>query len=275
MTYKTILVHLANDTSHRARIKAATDLAARFKAHVMALYVANPISMPAAIQGRGASYAFMAEATVVAHEKSEAISCICAEACKASGVTWDWKVVEGDHLHLLAKEAPYADLAIVSHSKTEVLEDRVMFHVPENLPLLVGCPVVVLPEAGFDQSMGHHVMIAWQPCPPAYRAVHLAMPFLTTADEVTVCTVLDENVSDEDCKRLVAELHRHRIRANALTVPLDQPSVGQTILSEAEQAGADMLVMGAYGHSRLREMVLGGVTRYTLNHATIPMLLSH
>lgn len=275
MTYKTILLHLANDAGHQARIKVAAELARRFKAHVVALYVASPVSMPAAIEGRGASYAFTAEATAIAHEKAEGIKGECGRQYQADRLSWEWKIAEGDHLDVLAKEAAYADLAIVSHSKTEALEDRIVLHVPENLPLVVGCPVIVLPEAGFDAALGRRVLIAWRPCVPAYRAVLLAMPFLQAADEVTVCSVVNEDVAAEDCERLVVHLGRHGIKARALPVPNGSAGVGETILAEAGKAAADTVVMGAYGHSRVREMVLGGVTRFVLANATIPMLVSH
>ena len=275
MTYKSILLHMANDVGNKARLKAAADLAARFQAHVLALYVATPVSMPAAIEGRGASYAFMAEATLIAHEKAEAIEAECADECKARKLSCEWKVVEGDHLDLLAEEAPYADLAIVSHSKTEVLEDRLVFHVPENLPLVVGCPVIVLPEAGFDRPIGRHVMVAWQPCAAAARAIYLSLPFLTSAEAVTICSVINEDVAAEDPDRLAAQLARHGVKARTVVTNAERRHVGKEILEQAQKSGADALVMGAYGRSRVREMVLGGVTRYVSEEAKIPLIVSH
>lgn len=275
MTYKTILLHMANDVGHKARLKTAVDLAGRFDAHVLALYVANPVSMPAAIEGRGASYAFMSEATAIAHEKADAIRKECAGLCDESKLSWEWKVVEGDHLEMLAAEAPYADLAIVSHSKVEVIEDRIVFHVPENLPLVVGCPVIVLPAAGFDRPVGRHVMIAWQPCAPAARAVYLALPFLQEAEAVTVCSAVNEDAKAEDAERLVKKLTRHGVEAKAIAVEASRSQAGKTLLEQAKKAGADLLVMGAYGHSRVREVVLGGVSHYVSGHAAIPLLISH
>ena len=231
--------------------------------------------MPAAIEGRGASYAFMAEATAIAREKAEGVEKECRSLCKAKGLSWEWKIAEGDHLDVLAKEAPYADLAIVSHSKTEVFEDRVILQVPENLPLVVGCPVIILPEAGFDAPIGRHIMIAWRPCVPAYRAVQLAMPFLQEAEQVTACSIINEDVGQGECGRFIEYLGRHGIKAREMAIPAGAASVSEMILAEAKKSGADTLVMGAYGHSRVRELVLGGVTRYALDHASIPMLVSH
>jgi len=275
MTYRTILLHLANDASHVARIEAATDLGARFQAHVVALYIATPVSMPAEIEGRGASAAFIAEATAIAHEKTEEIRQKCAERLDGAKLSWEWKVAEGDHLDLLAEQAPYADLAIVSHSKAELVEDRIVFHVPEHLPLVVGCPVVVLPAEGFERPVGRHVMIAWKPCTEAARAVNLALPLLHDAGQVTVLSVLAEPQTEPPGDRLAAHLTRHGIKARVLTDASGAQYVGEAVLARSREIGADAIVMGAYGHSRLREMVLGGVTRHVLMNAKVPMLLAH
>lgn len=279
MTYKTILLHVANDVSHIARIEAATDLASRFKAHVVALYIANPVSMPAAIEGRGASQAFITEATAIAHEKADAIKRACAARLDAAKVSWEWKVAEGDHLDLLAAQSPYADLAIVSHSKAELIEDRIVFHVPEHLPLVVGCPVIVLPAEGFERPIGRHVMIAWRPCTEASRAVTLALPLLKDAKQVTVFSVLAEPQSEGQSKPpaelLAAYLSGHGITARVITDASGTQYAGEAILAHAKEVQADAMVMGAYGHSRLREMVLGGVTRHVLMNAKVPMLLAH
>ena len=275
MTYRTILLHLANDASYKARIAAATDLAGRFKAHVVALYVATPVSMPAAIEGRGASATFIAEATAIAHEKAETIRGECAAACDGANISWEWRVAEGDHLDLLAAQAPYADLAIVSHSKTELIEDRVVFHVPEHLPLVVGCPVVVLPTEGFGRPVGRHVMIAWKPCTEAARAVNLALPLLHDAEKVTAFSVATEEQDKGPAESLAAFLKRHGIEATVVADSSGTQYIGEAILARANEIGADAMVMGAYGHSRLREMVLGGVTRHVLLNAKIPMLLAH
>ena len=275
MTYRTILLHLANDAGHMARIEAAADLAQRFKAHVVALYVATPVSMPAAIEGRGASAAFIAEATAIAHEKAEEIKQKCAARLDGAKLPWEWRAAEGDHLDLLAEQGPYADLAIVSHSKTELIEDRIVFHVPEHLPLVVGCPVIVLPAEGFGHPVGRHVMIAWKPSTEAARAVTLALPLLHNAEEVTVFSVAAERQDEPPADRLAAFLLRHGITAKAVTDVSGTQYTGEAILAQAKKIGADAMVMGAYGHSRLREMVLGGVTRHVLMNAKIPMLLAH
>ena len=268
MTYRTILLHLSCDAGHLARIEAAVDLAVRFKAHISVLFIANPVGMPAAIEGRGASAAFVEEATEIARERSAKINEECRKRFEAAGLTCDWTMAEGDHLDLLAAAAPYVDLAIVSHSKAELIEDRVVFHVPEHLPLVVGCPVVVLPAEGFNPPVGKRVLIAWKPTTEAARAVNLALPLLHEATEVTILTVLSEAETDSPADR-------HGIKARVVTDTSGTQYTGEAIIAKAQEIGADAMVMGAYGHSRLREMVLGGVTRHVLMNAKVPMLLAH
>jgi nucleotide-binding universal stress UspA family protein len=275
MTYRTILLHLACDAGHMARIDAAADLAGRFKAHVTALFIASPVSMPAEIEGRAASAAFIEEATAIARERGDKVREACAKRFGELGVTFEWKEAEGDHLDLLAAEAPYADLAIVSHSKVELIEDRVVFHVPEHLPLVVGCPVVVMPAEGARQPVGRHVLVAWKPTTEAARAVNLALPLLHDADEVTIFSVLAEPEAEPPGARLAAHLARHGIAPRVVTDASGTQYAGEAILAKAREVDADAIVMGAYGHSRLREMVLGGVTRHVLMNAKVPMLLAH
>lgn len=275
MSYKTILLHLANDASHMARIEAAVDLAERFRAHVRALYIANPVSMPAEIEGRGASQVFIEEATERARATAETVKVELKARMDAKKLSFEWWSAEGDHLDLLAEHALYVDLAIVSHSRAELIEDRIVFHVPEHLPLVVGCPVVILPAEGFRAAIGRHVMIAWKPCIEAARAVNLALPLLKQAEKTTILSILAEPQTPSPAAQLGVMLGRHGIKPAIITDTSGAQYPGEAILVHARDMQADALVMGAYGHSRLREMVLGGVTRHVLMNAKIPMLLAH
>ena len=275
MSYKTILLHLADDASHAARIDAAVNLAERFQAHVRALYIATPVSMPAEIEGRGASRIFIEDATGRAREKAKIVEAELAARMAAKSLSFEWRIAEGDHLDLLAEAAIYADLAIVSHSRAELIEDRIVFHVPEHLPLVAACPVVILPANGFPAAFARHVMIAWKPCLEAARAVNLSLPLLKQAKKITVLSIVAEPLDEPPCAELGKMLRRHGIDAATVTDALGTRYAGEAILEHAKNTQADTLVMGAYGHSRLREMVLGGVTRNVLMNAKIPLLLAH
>lgn len=275
MTYKTILVHLADDEGHMTRLRLALELASRFEAHLVALYIANPISMPAAIAGRGASLAYISEATRVAREKAAAIEEEISGPCEREGLSWEWQTEEGDHLDILADHAHVADLAIVSHSRAELIEDKVMFHVPEHLPLVVGCPVIILPDSGEAVHIGKDVMVAWKGTREALRAVRDALPFLKLAKKVTLLNACPPEHPVPPGDRAAAFLARHGVKAKVYTDVERDHHIGEVILSHARDMEVDLIVMGGYGHSRLREMVLGGVSRYVLNHTAVPVLMSH
>jgi nucleotide-binding universal stress UspA family protein len=275
MTYKTILVHLAHDRAHMTRLKVGIALASRYQAHLVALYIATPVSMPAEIAGRAASAAYIAEATDAAREHADHVHAEIEQQCGREKLSWEWLTAEGDHLDILGLHSRYADLAVVSHSRAELIEDRVVFHVPEHLPLVASCPVIVLPTEGEPRPVEEHVMIAWKECKEAACAAASALPILQRADRVTVLTVLPAEREDLPGHRLAEYLARHGVKVNEVNDIDGGGNVGEVILAHARQVKASLVVMGAYGHSRLREMVLGGVTRHVLGHLAVPVLLAH
>jgi len=251
------------------------ELAARNDAHLVALYIVTPISMPAEITGRGASVAYIAEATDIAREKAGAIREEIVAECERRNLSWEWQMEEGDHLDILAKYAHYADLTVVSHSRSEMIENRVMFHVPEHLPLTVGCPVLILPEAGDFTALRRNILIAWKASRECLQTVRASLPMLARADNVTVLSVCEAEETPPPDERAAAFLARHGIKAEAFTDIDGNRHVGEVILAHARDLQADLIVMGGYGHSRLREMVLGGVTRDVLNQTPVPVLMCH
>ncbi len=274
MPIKSILLHMANDERHAARLEAAVALARRFDAHVEVLYIATPVSMPAAITGRGASYAYIAEATAIAHEKAAQIEVEAREALK--DCSYSWRVEEGEHVDILSHRATYSDLAIVTQSHPAHVEDRVVLHVPDRLPMVVPCPTLVVPyDHPTDVGVGRHVMVAWKNTRESGLAVRNAMHFLQAAEKVTVLTIDSPNDKEDNGRDLMVWLERHGVRSHHHSHAFRGGDVGDLILGGARDLGADMLVMGAYGHSRIRELVLGGATRTVLRHMHIPALLSH
>lgn len=275
MTIKTILIHMAHDEQHGARLDAALDLARRFDARLDVLYIATPISMPAAVTGRGASYAYLSEATVIAHEKAGEIEHEIRQRC--ADVPYSWAVVEGDHLDLLAERSHYADIAVVSQSHTSHLEDHVRLHLPDRLPLQAACPTLVIPWDGAVSPVCNHILVAWKACREASRAVRDAMPLLKTAEKVTVLLIQPPNHPPNVGQDIEAFLKSHGVTPTLHTDIEDAGSgdVGEIILTVARDRGCDSIVMGAYGHSRWREMVVGGATRHVLGHMTVPVIMSH
>ena len=138
-----------------------------------------------------------------------------------------------------------------------------------------GKPLLIAPSAP-PASLGRRVVIAWKDTPEAARAVSCALPFIGQAEQVTIVTVLDDaDANDDSGARLLRALRWHNQAVQVRTLPRGGASAVEVLHREAEALGADLLVMGGYSHSRLREVVFGGFTRSTLGNASIPVLMAH
>lgn len=138
-----------------------------------------------------------------------------------------------------------------------------------------GKPLLIAPAAA-PASLGRRIVIAWKDTPEAARAVSCALPFIGQADQVTIVTVIDDaDAKDESGSRLLRALRWHNKAVEVRTLLRGGASAVDVLHREAESLGADLLVMGGYSHSRLREVVFGGFTRRTLGSATIPVLMAH
>ena len=142
-----------------------------------------------------------------------------------------------------------------------------------------GRPALVIPGQGATALPPRRAIIAWNGTREAARAAHDAVPLLAGAEQVTVLVVDPQShrsaVAEEPGAALARHLARHGLRTEARTVSSAQRSVGEAVLAEAAATGAELIVMGAYGHSRLREFVFGGVTEHLLRAMPVPVLFAH
>ncbi len=142
-----------------------------------------------------------------------------------------------------------------------------------------GRPVLVVPYIGPGKSVATHVLVGWNASREATRAVNDAIPLLQRAKKVTVLAVDPEGGTEGHGEVPSADislhLARHGIKVEAAQTVTGDIDVGDALLSRASDLGADLIVVGAYGHSRMREFILGGVTRHLLQHMTVPILISH
>ncbi len=276
MALKTILVHLMNDPNHVSRMAVAKSLARQHGAFLTALYVTRPSERMQYIAGRGASQVFLEEAKKSAERHAEEVEQEFEAYCERNAVEHEWIVADGEHLELLAKHAHAADLLIVSRPSDEYLEDRVRTRLAEEVIMNSGLPVMVLPP-GFGAEgdwTPKRVLIGWKGTREAVRAVRDSLSILQKADSVLVGTVRPESEDAISTLEISQYLKRQGIESD--TVDLQEgDGTGKTLLAMAAAHGCDLLVAGAYGHSRLREIFTGGVTRTLLRHAEIPVLLSH
>jgi nucleotide-binding universal stress UspA family protein len=179
-----------------------------------------------------------------------------------------WQEAEGDRGDLLTEAARTTDLLLSRHAKAGSTEAP---DVLDQLVTAAGVPVLALPP-GFSGDLGRTVLVAWNGSREATRAVHDALPLLREAKRVVLSTVGDEAATTLEAA--AAMLRRHGLAVQAHKLDELDGNAGEVLLAQAAAHAADLLVMGAYGHTRLRELVFGGATRHVLREATLPVLFS-
>jgi nucleotide-binding universal stress UspA family protein len=276
MTYKDILVYADGGKSSSARFDVAAAMAEAHDAHLTALHVSIPPYVPADLGGGIPAAVIDWQEEFQAEKADEAKKAVDA-ACRRSGKTIEYRLVRGDLNAVALLHSHYADLVVLSQAATEADEQSQSDALPEEIVLGAGRPTLVVPRAGTFKHVGSNVLIAWSRTRESARAVHDALPILKLAASVTVMEVNPtlsgpRHVAGAD---IAAHLARHGVKADVSSIAAADIEVGDAILSRAADLGADLLVMGAYGHSRFREVVLGGVTRHILANMTVPVLMSH
>ena len=277
MTIKTILVHL-NDLRRTERLLGAVvPLARETGAHVIGLSVLPPFIVVPATDIGGASVsidehriAYQADMAAMKQQFRAATAGILAEWREADArfgsVTTE--VME----HGRATDLVVASAADPAWGSTTMLED------PVRLVMECGRPVLLIPNAGRTALPPRRIMVAFDGRREAARAVFDAVPLIEKARDVSIVWLNPERAAragDLPAAEISAALARHGAKVEAVEAHAIGADVGPELLRQAKVLGADLLVMGCYGHSRLRELILGGASRHVLAHMDLPVLLSH
>jgi nucleotide-binding universal stress UspA family protein len=172
---------------------------------------------------------------------------------------------------LAARSRPYDFLIVPVYGHSETVS------IAEGLVFDSGRPVLLLPPEGMAGHRLGNVVVAWDGSRVAARALAEALDLLDAAQSVTVATVTGDKdlVGTAPAEDVVRHLSRHGIAAQAVDVPLDQGNAAEALTAICKKRGADLLVMGAFGHTRAREFLLGGATRSALKHPGLPILMAH
>ena len=193
-------------------------------------------------------------------------------AGERGSVIANWPVEEPVLAQTLGERGRVFDLIVVGRSGDALKVPDT--HVMESALFDSGRPVLIAPQDA-PKSIGNAVLIAWNGASESARAVAFALPFLHAAGEVLVLEVEGGSVVGPDAQDLRAYLTRHGISSQSKIVVQDGAETGQVILDEAASFGADLIVKGAYTHSRLRQMIFGGATKHLLASSPIPVLMAH
>ncbi|WP_233837797.1 universal stress protein [Paraburkholderia sp. ZP32-5] len=275
MSYKTLLVHLDDSDRCQTRLALALDLARRWDAHLIGLYLVCEDSARPLFSVDDELISSLAAQT--ARRRQQAQRAFLAMAERA-GQAVEWRAPAGPPVEVATLHARHADLLILGQPDPRDPAAYVDRHFVGDLVLGAGRPALVIPHAGTVPTLGENVLIAWDGSREASRAIADALPLLKRARFVGVDIVKHSDNYDASSGAIdvAAWLEAHDIRASFSTTPRHGiAGTGATLLNRVSDLHADLLVMGAYGHSRARERVWGGVTRTMLESMTVPVLMAH
>ena len=288
MDIRILLVPVSCADHGVANIEAAFELGKAFGCHVAGLHVRPDPRAAIPYIGEGMTADVIqelcdaaerdsldkcAKARAVFDDIRERASAPLREAAgPTDGVTAGWFEAVGDEAQAIAARGRIADLSVVGKPR-DVNKDSAA-GVLEGILFHSGRPVLVVP-ADCRLKLPRCVAIAWNGSAEAARAVAHSKPFITRADKVFILSVGESSSEIPDAAGLAGYLAWHGVSAEAVGIEETAGTVGAALLSAARDGGADMIVMGAYTHSRWREMILGGVTRYLLANTDLPLLLVH
>jgi len=275
------MVVLDADQSSRERIFYAAALAARFEAHLVGLYltISSLTRDQYALLDIGILDISFFSDPAKSREETEKTRALFEEVTARQGVSAEWRTASGYPAGMAAMHGRYADLIVIGQLDAYDSQAGLLRARPEEVTMLAGRPVLVVPFTGHFERLGARVLVGWDASREAARAVGDAMPLLARAEKVTVLTIDAEESpfghGEIPGADIALHLARHGVEAEVERTVSAGIGIGNTLLSRAADYEANLLVMGAYGHSRVRELLLGGTTRTVLTSMTLPVLMSH
>jgi len=276
MAYKTIATILTNTDQSTEGLDAAISLATRMGAH-LDIYIVTISHTETNTYFMGAEALLIAEQTREAMAERDKLEIWLNDRMQGELVRWSCQAatVQGPALsHYLASKLRFSELVVLP---------RPYQNNPEAATLVEAClfaaerPVLMIPKGCKAPDVGGHVLMGWNDGAEALAAVRAALPLLEEADVADIC-IIDPPAHAPDRSdpggAMAQYLMRHGTRSEVAVLAKTQPQVGEILLQRAREVGAQMIVSGAYGHSRLREAVFGGATRDLLQMADVPILMS-
>lgn len=262
---KSVLVHANDDVELDGRISVALDLARSHGGHLSCLHV-TPFNAYVSFEPLGAAYVNSALIDEL-REREESLRKRVEQRLEREDVPWDWSSAESDVAQAIVAAASLSDVVVLSRPGTGA--DGPL-PIVDDVIVNAGCATLVVPP-GLDRfEAGRPVVVAWNASTEAARAIRQSLALLQQASEVYIVSVGGDG---EDFPQTAASsyLARHGVASELHTVG-NSGDVAATLVSFAAEKGAGAIVMGAYGHSRLRETLLGGVTRHLSRSAPIPVV---
>jgi nucleotide-binding universal stress UspA family protein len=273
-----ILVVIENAAAVPQRLAPAAAIATRCGARLTGFFASGfPVT---AAYGDVSGWEQLVDAYLEAQRREAAAAgAAFRQALTRDKLADDWIFRESDETGSAIAEAALYDFVVVGQPNPNAGLTGAIGLRPEEIVLGCGRPVLVVPYAGEFPDVGREIVVAWNGRREATRALHDAMFLLPEAESVTLIEIDPPAAGAEapaaSAAQVAAALTRRGIAAKAETETAGDIGVSDLLLSRAADLDADLIVMGAYGHSRMREFVLGGVSRDIFRHMTVPVLMSH
>ena len=283
MTYRSLLLLLEPGAQCATRTQVALRLAKRLDCHLVGLAPTGLVDMPATAVAAASLADFAALAWDALREQAQQTAQEFRDACRAAGLkSFEAVVDEADKALSLVHHAHCSDLTVLTQADPGAPDHRVVQDLVEQVVLYSARPTLILPYAGRFATLGTNAMVAWDDSREAARALSDALPLLRMAERVQVISWNEPGaIGPDDTTELRPRLDALRqwllwqgVTAE-VAVETSTIAIGEAMLSRAADLGADLIVMGAYGHARWTERMLGGATRGLLKAMTVPVLMSH
>jgi len=280
MTYRSLLVLIDHTSACAARTQCAMQLAKDLDCHLVGLAPTDLIDLPAAPKAAASLNEYAALVWDALRDQAERAADAFRDACHAAEVkSFEAVIDEASKVESLVRHARCSDLTVLTQADPSAPNFVAAKALVESVILHSARPTLVLPFAGRFESIGSRVLVAWNDSREAARAVSDALPMLLRAKQVEVATwsegaTVDDKTTLAQLDALQKWLIWHGVSARTQVEPVGA-GIADAMLSHAADTNADLIVMGAYGHSRWAERVLGGATRGLLASMTVPVLMSH
>jgi nucleotide-binding universal stress UspA family protein len=275
MTYRDVLVHVKYNEAWSPHIDAAGVLAQSFGARLTGLYTLSDLAALKAAFGRSAD-------SVREREHRDAAKATEAEEkfrafLKQKNIVGDWKVGEGNAGDLLPWASRFCDLIVVE--QTDLGTDEIGLESEIQTVMASGRPTLVVPKRGTFPTIGKRILLAWNGSREAATALHGALPLIEKADHVDILLGRGKEVFGSITRypdlKITDYVARRARSFAAREIAAGEPDAGAAILKAANEAGSDLIVMGAFARSWFREWIFGGATLHVLRKTTLPVLMAH
>lgn len=287
MTIRTALVCVGSTEESHVLLNSAFHLARDIGAHLQVLHVRSDPRETIPLLGEGMSVGMIDDMTRIAEDECSKraqqarayydscqaeFSAPVTDSPLAEGFSVSWTESSGREDEVLAQYGRLADLIFVGRPN---VDSEVGHTLMLNAALFEsGRPALVVPPLG-TQRMGQKIVVSWNGSAQSARAVSSALPILRKAEEVSIFTIESPQTTSHSSAGMAEYMAYHGIKCSVRTLTGSGTPVGEALLKEVEAIGADMIVMGAYTHSRMRQLILGGVTRCVLENSTVPLFMAH